>query len=311
MLYRGVPCELSVTSVLEEYNCRIEALIRTAAVDNGLVDALWSENDLIGQRPNTGTKIEAALLQKCELARKSLADSLDHSEATAENIKLTMAQKFSFLMSCDRWFKIEQSFWMGSMGAPGTERMKALILECLPGPADKWSLEQCDARLKHLAGSRLLHFCGSSMQAIFSSIHGFVSTMLQGKSPNLQVVSDSLFTLQIKERLSRFCVFELSSGSAAAPEVYIGKQALTKHWCELKKKFAAKIDLALTDVKTLHMFSWMLSGVELAELKSMTHSIVAFQAKQLTESGLKEGAKKSAAKKNADTAKALASSLFL
>ena len=188
--------------------------------------------------------------------------------------------------------------------------MKALILECLPGPADKWSLEQSDARLKHLAGSRLLQFCGSSMQTIFSSIHGFVSTMLQGKSPNLQVVSDSQFTLQIKERLARFCVFEQSSSSTAPAVGHIGKPALIMHWTELKKKFAAKVDLAMTDVKTLHMFSWMLSGVELAELRSMTHSIVAFQAKQLTESAMKEGAKKSAAKKNADSAKALASSLF-
>lgn len=311
--YRGVKCVVPVASIWEEYTLKVQAAVRTAAVDKGVVESLWSEDDLVGKRPVPSFAVDADVVAPTALARKTLNEALDSSEASAENIKRVISSKFGFLSSADKYFRIEQSFWLGFMGAPGAERLQAKILECLPGEGRNLSIGQSDSLLKKLADSKLLQFCGSGLQAIFGSIHGMVSAMAHGRAPNLAVVTDSPFVLRVKEALSLFCVYNPSDGSDAPAEEQrlFGAAAAVKQLEDLKAKSAAKHDLSLVDLRPLQIFTWLLSEAQQGELKAIMGATVAKLGRiSQTNDGAEKTTKRGGGRKSADQAKQRAAALF-
>lgn len=91
--------------------------------------------------------------------------------------------------------------------------------------------------MKALGESKLLQFCGTSMQSVFGSIQSFVVSMNHGRPPNLGAVSDSPFLLKVKEALGRFCIQEVSGGSDGSGGVVLfGSAAVTKMLEDLKAK---------------------------------------------------------------------------
>lgn len=169
--------------------------------------------------------VDEKVIAGSKLARRALAEALETAEATSDNVKRVLAQKAVFLTQCDKWFKIEQSFWMSSMGEPGTERMEQCILDCLPTKEKPMSMAQSDALFKSLSDCKLLQFRGTSMVSIFGSIHGFVTSMLQGRAPSLGVVTDNKFMLQVKDRMSLFCIATVAASSDETAEDLVGRAA--------------------------------------------------------------------------------------
>ena len=86
--YRGVKIGswLFATPPIDEWNLVAQAAIRGVAPDLGLVDPMWCEHDLVGQRSKPCVKIDSELLVKCTNFREALHGLLSYEEATAKNI---------------------------------------------------------------------------------------------------------------------------------------------------------------------------------------------------------------------------------
>ena len=107
--YRGQPIVVSVSSALEHYTFAAEALVRSAAVDGGLLDPLWGESELVGNRPKPRIQVDKACVKMAKISRIAVRDELGDEEASSENIQRVLKGKAQFLNSCDRYFRVETS----------------------------------------------------------------------------------------------------------------------------------------------------------------------------------------------------------
>lgn len=307
----GVKCHVDVFSVIDEYQLLLEAFVRSVAVDAGVLNPLWSKADLVGARSVQTIAVDEEVLASSRLARTSLAGALDNETATAANISRVLSSKYTWLSQVDKWFKVEQAFWVGSMDTPGVERMYDMILECLPTETADITLGQSDVRLKRLSGSKLLQFCGTSMQSVFASIHGFAVAISQGRAPNMSSATGSHFIVKVKIAMGRYCTYEETKtvdDNEVTTTLY-GNQAINAMWKEVKTKHQNEYDLSLTDLKPLQVYGCMLTDEERREVKALTNSVVASLGRVAATTGVAEP-KRSAAQKSADGAKELAGSLF-
>lgn len=171
--YRGVMVSnVPVATPVEEYRIVVETYVRSVAVDKGILDSIWCENDLCNNPPRPAVTFEiAADLVKCtKAARSTLKDFLSDTDATLENIKDILAQKVAFLVSTDPWCRIEIGFWDSFGGNLGIAKMEDAILKCLPIPGVYMSAASSLSELRKLGASMLLQFCGMAMQCVYNNV---------------------------------------------------------------------------------------------------------------------------------------------
>ena len=70
--YRGHAILVLFASAMQRYNFAVEVEIRGRAVDNGVLVALWAENELVGERRVPPRTIDAGVVQQAAAARKLL-----------------------------------------------------------------------------------------------------------------------------------------------------------------------------------------------------------------------------------------------
>ena len=174
------------------------------------------------------------------------------------------------------------------------------------------TIAQSDGRFKELGASKLLQFCGCSTQSIFTSIHGFTRVLLQGRAPDLSTVSDTQFTVKVKQGLGRFCKHEVTASATGAGSTLYGQPAADKKFTAIKSTFDGGVnEVTLGDLKPLVMFAWLLPDEQNVELKKITHAVIASQGRPLPVVHEKSVSKNVGAKKNAETAKMMAASMFM
>ena len=115
--YRGVKIPVAVEGFLQEWACHVEAFVKTAAVDTGVLKPLWCESELVpSPRPQYRIEVTAALVKDSALARKTCSDLLETGAASADSIRNIFKQKQTLLRQMDRHFKIEEAFFQHMSG---------------------------------------------------------------------------------------------------------------------------------------------------------------------------------------------------
>ena len=309
--YRGIAIKVAIFSYVEEYNIHVEAKVRSVAVELNYLAALWCENELVGSR-EAPQKIEISreVIEKSHAARMALADALHNSEATAPGIKALLESKSQFLSQVDRWFRIEMAFWFGSMGEEGETRLNAAMLACFPTAEQRLSLAECDNKFKQLSDNKLLSFCGQGMQSVFSTVHGYINKLLQGRCPSIAGISESPFLADVKLRLSYFITFEEPESNTQASTTIIGVKALKKHFAINRHKMDTKAEMNLQDIKGLIMFKFLLSDAEEKVVTAMTSYVATSSTGAQVSVGGDEPTKKTGPKKAAESANKFAQGFF-
>jgi hypothetical protein len=268
--YRGQEIKVTVTSPLDQYQIAVESYIRGLAVDAKLLPPLWSEDELVPKRPKVDISIDNAALRGSLCSRHALAEHLEDDVATNENIQEILRRKASFLVSTDRFWRIEHAFWSSFTGEAAQEKIHALILDCFPKPGDQKTLEEVQNAFAVAESSKVLAFAGSGMQIVFRTCKGYITTMLLGKSPSLDRFSDTSFYTRLQAALGRLCWFAESAGSAAR-KVIFGTEAA-------KAKLAAA--LANDPLKYEHLvpsltFVFLLDVVDQQKLQKAKSDVMA------------------------------------
>lgn len=289
--YRGEELTILVSSPIDQFNVAVETFVRGLAVDAGILVPLWSEADLIGPRPEPEHKVDAACVKEASITRRTLQDQLDDDDATSENIKRVMQQKKAFLSTTDRFWRIEQAFWTSLMGASAEAKVHEKILACLPTLEDNIPLQVADNMFEKVESSKLVAFCGPSLRSVVTTVRGYVTTMIGGKSPNLdKLVGNSSFTKGMQLRLAMFCREQVAAGSGQANSTWTGAEAAQHRWASLKKRKSEGDALTYGDLVPMLIFAWLLSDTEQKALTKMKSEIVA-------KSGVAKGGNATADKK--------------
>ena len=72
------------------------------------------------------------------------------------------------------------------MGDAAVNRVKIMILDCLPKRGDLLTLAQSQGKFRMAADSKLLSFAGPAQHSIFKTVHGWVQAMANGQAPTVE-----------------------------------------------------------------------------------------------------------------------------
>jgi len=141
--YRGISFECRVSSSLEETNLKMGCLVKGLAVQQGDLNPLWVEDQLVPADHSVGKgQVHVDLLKEVRVAR-ALAESMvkDEGELSSDLVSEVLRNKESTLISLDRLFKIEIAFMRQMVGAAGEKRLLEEVLALLPDAEKHISVE--------------------------------------------------------------------------------------------------------------------------------------------------------------------------
>ena len=262
--YRGAKVDVPVTSPFDHWHVAMHALIRGAAVDLGLLPALWCESDLLEDRPGLTIKIamNTDRMKSAAKTRRVLMDHLDKEVATPETVLAVFQQKKSFLQSTDRCWRVEHAFWVSMSGASAEKRVQDLIVSCLPSNGKPMTLEESNEEFSRDSDSKLLTWAGSSYRTIFTTVAGYIKTMLAGRCPTVDRLCAQSFTTTLLARMGLFCCAKSEDGSDLTGEA----AAKTMLAGLLAKHNQPEPVISYGEFTQVLRFSWLLSPAEQKQL---------------------------------------------
>ena len=265
--YRDVPSLVQCSSPMDQLNMRIEAFVRGLAVDKGLIDPMWCENELVGLRPVPAVTISPDVVLASANFRVALMDGLKEEDATAANIEDTIKSNCAFLKTIDCKCRIELAFWSSSIGENARARLQAAILDRLPSEGSMFSIDSSLLKLKGLKDSKLVTFAGSSLAAVLTTIIAFVANLQASTAPHLDKAGTSTFITTVKTRLALFLSFTEPASSKATITTLYGRDAALKIFSKVTK--GKHEDVVYLDVLTLLAFGWLLDFTKLLLVKKL------------------------------------------
>lgn len=184
LYYRGAVYSASVTSPIDQFNMLVHSYIRGAGVDQGLLDPVWCENDLIGARPKSGITLSADVIKLCSKVREAMNESLTYEESTAPVIKDTVKKKAAWFQSLENKGRVEISFWRSSIGDEAKSRVQQAVLRCFVADSPKaLTLSDSLHKFQALKDSKLAVFAGVGCSHTIKLVEGFVKSMKAGLPP--------------------------------------------------------------------------------------------------------------------------------
>ena len=276
--YMGRHSDVTVTSMLEEYEKIVESRTRTLAVRKKVLEPLWCEVGLgaVSDEEFTG-EVCPLVVEQSKRARDACRDFMDGKDVSGEAVHAMLIQKSSFLKLIDKHFDVEMSFWLGCVGEHGSARIQDAMLVALPGADnDAKSPRQSLALLKQLQDSKLLEFSGMGMKSIVGSIKAMVQSICDDKAPRFDCCSDSAFMKQVKDKLLLFCEHSVSASSdGPSASCFRGKPALDAIFAALKESKTAGQEVGLERLRSATTFAWALSPQDRDSLSEWTKQAVA------------------------------------
>lgn len=162
-----------VTSAAGHCSLVAQALLIGAVAQLELLPSLWCEIELAeATGPLLVTSIQPCLLTAAKAPRQACLDPSSDEFAASQDSANVFTRKTSFLGTVDRCSRTGMSLWQGCAGEAAGERVKALVLRCLPQlDGTQRPLSESVSLFRAAAGSKLLPFAGPSRQAMFRPVH--------------------------------------------------------------------------------------------------------------------------------------------
>jgi hypothetical protein len=267
--YRGALIVAKVSTAYDEYSLIVNATVRGAAVECGILAPLFCENDLVPPSAAGAPKlqVEKSVVDTNAAARHAAEELMRSKVHSGLVIVSTLEEHRLLLLQLDRSFRLEIAFFASVSGDGAERRVRDEVLKVLPKAAALRTTTQVLDSLVVLGKAKLLEFCGVGLQATFRSVVGIVEAIAAGKPPAFDGTNLSPFMAAILEQMALFCNLEDDPGPEGAPEVLLGKVAATKMYTQLLAKHAAKQKISLLDLKSLVPFTWLVDAKVTDDIK--------------------------------------------
>lgn len=274
--YRGVPVKIQTSSVVDLFTCHLEAALRTEAVNSNVLKPLWCESELVVNTVCRCPSIEQALVKDSAVARQVLEDL--PTDQTGQAMKGALTQKSNFLLQCDRYFKVEMSFWYQSIGEEASSRLMHSILACFPDPAknEVCDIEMTNRRLMAVGEGRLLKMCDAGLNGYYTAATECMATLMNGNSPNWKKLGTGSLASKLKEAFGNLCIelHDGGSGSGANAKPSYAATALTEKWGKLQIDLKKSTKVTFATLRPFRQFGWLLSAAQTAALNVLTDEVL-------------------------------------
>lgn len=172
----GTQVEVSCLSILDVFQTRLWAFLKTVAIVSGQLAELYCEKELSLGAVTAGTKVDEGILAPARAARKTATGYIENGEINSELIKDIFKRKGQFLLRLDRTFRVEIAFFLGACGAGGEGRCHEAILACLPDSSGVSAVEDALGKLQSISMGKLVAWCGAGMLATVQAVLKYVCT---------------------------------------------------------------------------------------------------------------------------------------
>ena len=264
--YRLQEVEAYCMSHFDHWMLLQEAHVKTVALQNNLLPPLFCEDELAPLSPtDTQCTVEPALLERNLRAREAASEYLPlASEHTGPNISHLMSKRILALLQLDRFFKIEAAFFLGQVGAAAEQRVKKMVLECLPSvdaPAKK-TIEGSLEALERLATQRIITFSGPGPAAALQSVLEIVRALSEHAKPRFENYSNCSFFSEAKQRCELLANYKEKAPSG---KLLVGREAAVAMLGDLQKASSGASEdkkVAYNILTGVERYDWMLTGDE-------------------------------------------------
>lgn len=312
--YRGVKLKTQVHSLMDEWQVRKEAMIREVAVRSGLLDPLWCESELAPPAPALTAQVAPALLIEVRRMRKSAQDYLPTlASQTSERIQEVLQRRASVLVQLDRYCRIECLFFAKHIGPGAEARMHESILQCLPVLPDERTMGACLQALQTLGEGKLYAFCGSGLQAAFSTVKNFLTILNEGRMPPWHQATESDFFKKVKSAFANFLQHEreCTDGRKILLHGALAAKGLFGEFSVVAAGENGAARLRYDELSRLTRYKWLLTNEQAMKVDEWVNVTLAQAPEQSVGSGekCKSAGNQKSKKHNADV-KAIVGNLF-
>ena len=312
--YRDIDLTIDCNSNVDHWQLVKSAVIKTKAIQCGLLEHLFCENDLApmtvqSNGPDSGGSpddmpVVEALIAGALGARSACLNFLPtREEQTSANIQSVFERNQYSLIFRDRFIRVEAGFFKHFSGTRADEKVHSTILGCFPpDPNSTMTIEASVAKLATLKGSKLMDFAGISTKVMVQSLHDFTCSLQSGQAPRFDSITRTTFIQKVRARMANFCRFEDPDPSGT--RTLVGEPAAQKMASELQAKAAAASKgspaeaLTHAEVKRVLKWSWLLSPGDQEALQQVQNGLTAAYIDDVRDSGATEKKNKKASTPN-------------
>ena len=218
--YRGVQLDINIGSLVEDVDFRYAACLKSEAVDVGLINPIFCENDLVRARPaglHEG-RLQESVYCRWESARDSINEWLEASSSQeGATVVSLLTKKEAGMRAIDATFRLEVQFFSQLVGDAGERILQQQVKGCFPTLAKAVTEEQCLASLKVIQSGQLFKFVGAAAQGAVTNASTLVQHLSEGRQPNF-AKNASEFLTEVKLGLGFFCRVEADGGTLVGEE---------------------------------------------------------------------------------------------
>ena len=190
------------------------------AVDVGLINSIFCENDLVRARPaglHEG-RLQESVYCRWESARDSINEWLEASSSQeGATVVSLLTKKEAGMRAIDATFRLEVQFFSQLVGDAGERILQQQVKGCFPTLAKAVTEEQCLASLKVIQSGQLFKFVGAAAQGAVTNASTLVQHLSEGRQPNF-AKNASEFLTEVKLGLGFFCRVEADVGTLVGEE---------------------------------------------------------------------------------------------
>lgn len=225
--YRGADFALMVHSHYDGYLMREACMVEGMACDVGTLQPLFCEEHIIGDSRQKGTaKVAKEVVATAELVRKAAQAAVVSESPSGDVILNALNANSAQFIQLHRAWRVSAAFWASVVGAGVERRLQAEVLACFNTEGGAASIDKAIKLMEKLGRSKLVSFCGLSLQAMFTSCQSFLADIKCNRPPKYDGTQDSGFLKRVMEKVSHFLVFTPPSADGKC-ETLRGAEAAT------------------------------------------------------------------------------------
>lgn len=273
--YRGITCEVSVNTLMEQCSLCLMACVKGMAVRAEALSPLFVENQLVSDSAAKGTTVAPEVLKEAVAARQACLKLLDGAdEVTGEAIMRAMTSRRIALISLDPTFKIEEAFWAHLNGDGGVALVQSRILACLPDDKVEKTPEQSAQELDNLGKTGVFAFSGLGVVGQMKIVEEWVGNMKNGRGPGFKDNCDGSFLQMARQRFSYFARFPEGQVKKGEKKVS-GKVAVDAIFADVKLKSGDECkNLTLANLRPLAIFDFLLDVDQRKDVETFTNKVI-------------------------------------
>lgn len=305
MSYREAPIDIKVASVADECDLRVAAVLKARAVQTGAIKPFWVEQELLdglkvgADKAGPKKKVAASLVGFMAVPRqRATALFEEHGEMDSSEVARLLGSKEQWLLSMGNTFMVEIAFLSSMLGSGGESVLQRMVLRTMPDTSTAtiaFTPNGAYQKLSALSESKLAKFCSKGAPGQLAACRELVSSLVQGRAPNVdKAIASGGFLQTFIGLMGNWCRFQPKKpNNKPTPPMLFGRDACQAKY-DMVKSAASLKKLTLKEVEPLHVYQWLLLPMQRSEVERWTIEIV----------GAGKGLKKAAASSETTNASA-------